>query len=71
MGQRGDPTWGTLFTAFICISIPLSRLTDLDPIGSWNLCLLVHSLILYEGNKGFLECVDVQKKHLQKKKTIL
>ena len=39
----------------------LTQSKSLVPIGFRNLCLLVHSLILYEGNNGSLECVIVQK----------
>ena len=39
----------------------LSLFGSFIAIGCWYVCLPVHSLSLYDGNKGFLECVDVQK----------
>ena len=39
----------------------LSLFGSFVAFGWWYVCLLVHSLNLYDGNNGFLECVDVQK----------
>ena len=39
----------------------LSLFGSFVAVGWWYVCILVHSLNLYDGNNGFLECVDVQK----------